>query len=125
MDNNFEDLLWQCGSSTILGAINKMAELSIKMTNTRDFDSCITFLDNYYYYSSPLNTYLYSVITSNYGANKILEDTINILLMQYRMRYEVLDSKAKLKYADLMNNLIRNKKELYDYEKYITNKKTR
>lgn len=123
--DNFKDLLWQCGSSKILGFINNIAEFSVRMTNNYDLDSCITFLDYFFYNANPNKAYVYSVITSNYGTNTLLEDTINVLLLQHKMRNEILDKRAKINYNRLLNNLIKNKKVLYEYEGSLSNKITR
>lgn len=123
--NEFEDLLRQYGSSNILSIINAMANLSFNIPIEKNFDNCIEALDKYYYYSNDINSYVYSVIRNNYGTNCLLEDTINLLLYQYKMRNKILDYRTRFIYDRIMQQVINNKKQLYDYENTILNKKSR
>ena len=125
MDNNFNDFLLQCGHNEVIRLINKMASLSVSLTNEKTVDGCIEYLDAYYCNQDDYMSYPYAVITDNFGANVLLKSLIELELIKEKIKTSTVTDELVNEYMK-MNNIIDSYKSiLIEYENDISNKKTR
>ena len=125
-NDNFKDLLIQYGYDEIIDLVDMIAKYGIRnLSNDNTLDGVIESLDAYCSENKGNLSYVYSIFTSNYGANELLKNTISIYLLRDEFIKDRLSLDMINEYNRLYDQINEYKQILIDYENDISNKKTR